>query len=146
MKATIRVIRDTYTNKSTIGKLYVNDKLICDTLEDTVRDLNRDGDLLDVGEKKVYGETAIPSGTYKMIINMSPRFKKLLPRLLNVPGYDGVLIHTGNLPADTHGCILVGTRGDNCIKGGTSTLSMNKLMTELKGFTEYEIIITDKPL
>mgnify|MGYP003435238428 FL=1 len=73
MKANLKLLRDTYTNKTTIGKLYLNDVFICDTLEDVCRDLNKDGDLDDKGETKVYGETAIPSGTYKMIINMSPR-------------------------------------------------------------------------
>ncbi len=144
MKALLKLTRDTYTSKSTIGKLYVNDKLICDTLEDVCRDLNRDGDLKDVGETKVYGETAIPSGTYPMIINISPRFKKLLPRLLNIDGYEGVLIHSGNLPSHTHGCILVGTRGLDCLKGGTSVKALTALMTELKKYDTYEIQIIDK--
>lgn len=144
MKAIITIKRDTYTNKSTIGKLDINGIFICDTLEDVCRDINKDGDLKDIGEAKIYGETAIPSGIYKMIINISPRFKKLLPRLIGVEGYDGVLIHTGNIPADTHGCILVGTRGLDCIKGGTSTPAMTKLMTELKKYDEYQIIIIDK--
>lgn len=143
MKALIKVKRDIYTKKSTIGKLYVNDKFICDTLEDVCRDLNKDGDLNDVGETKIYGETAIPAGTYKMIINISPRFKKLLPRLLNVAGFDGVLIHSGNIPAETHGCLLVGTRGLDCIKGGTSVKALTLLMSELKKFDEYEIQIVD---
>lgn len=144
MKAVLTLKRDTYTSKTTIGKLYLNDIFICDTLEDVCRDINRDGDLNDVGETKVYGETAIPSGTYKFIINMSPRFKKLLPRLQNVPGYDGVLIHSGNFAKDTHGCILVGTRGVDCLLGGTSMKALAKLMTELGKYTEYQIIIIDK--
>lgn len=146
MKALLKVTRDSYTSKSTIGKLYVNDKFICDTLEDTCRDINRDGDLFDKGEVKVYGETAIPSGIYKLIINISPRFKKLLPRLLGVEGYSGVLIHSGNIPADTHGCILVGTRGLDCLKGGTSVKALTALMNELKKYDEYEIQIIDKKL
>jgi hypothetical protein len=146
MKAILKNIRDTYSKKSTISKLYVNDTFICDVLEDICRDTNRDGDLNDLGETKVYGETAIPAGTYKMIINISPRFKKLLPRLIGVAGYDGVLIHTGNLPEHTHGCLLVGTRGIDCIKGGTSTPAMTKLMKELAKYDEYEIQIIDKKL
>lgn len=144
MKAILTLKRDTYTNKATIGKLYINDVFLCDTLEDVCRDLNRDGDLNDINETKIYGETAIPSGIYKMIINISPRFKKLLPRLIGVKGYDGVLIHTGNIPADTHGCILVGTRGVDCLLGGTSLKALAKLMTELSKYTEYQIIIIDK--
>ena len=146
MKAILKVIRDTYTDKSTIGKLYVNDIFISDTLEDVCRDLNRDGDLNDVGETKIYGETAIPSGKYKLIINISPRFKKLLPRLIGVVGFDGVLIHAGNTPIDTYGCILVGERGLNSLKGGTSSKAMNKLIIELKKYDEYEIEVIDKKI
>ena len=144
MKALLKLVRDTYTNKSTIGKLYVNDKFICDTLEDKCRDLNRDGDLKDLGEAKVYGETAIPSGIYKMIINISPKFKKLLPRLIGIDGYEGVLIHSGNVPKDTLGCILVGSRGLDCLKGGTSVKALTALMVELKKYDLYEIQIVDQ--
>ena len=90
----------------TIGTLEVDGKYFCDTLEDRVRDLSR--------EKKVPGETAIPAGRYEVIVNISPRFKRKLPRLLNVPGFEGILIHRGNTPEDTAGCILV---GENKVKG-----------------------------
>lgn len=144
MKLELRLERDMYNNVCTIGKLYLNGKYHCDTLEDVVRDNNRDGDLDDAGELKLYGETAIPSGRYKVIINMSPRFKKMLPRLQGIKGYEGVLIHSGNKAEDTHGCILVGQRGVNCLKGGTSTNALNSLLAVMKGFTEYEIVIVDK--
>lgn len=84
----------------TIGKLYVDGTYFCDTLEDRVRDLTK--------EKKVPGQTAIPAGTYEVIVNISPRFRRKLPRLLDVPGFDGILIHRGNTAEDTAGCILVG--------------------------------------
>ena len=100
---------DTYT----IGKLSIDGDYFCDTLEDKVRDLNKDGKL-DEFEEKIYGKTAIPYGTYKVIYNFSPRFKKQLPRLLDVPNFDGVLIHAGNTSEDTSGCILL---GENKIKG-----------------------------
>ena len=90
----------------TIGTLEVDGKYFCDTLEDRVRDLSR--------EKKVPGETAIPAGRYDVVVNISPRFKRKLPRLLNVPGFEGILIHRGNTPEDTAGCILV---GENKAKG-----------------------------
>ena len=96
-------LKDTYT----IGKLYIDGVYFCDTLEDKVRDLNKNG-VFDNGEKKVYGETAIPYGTYEVIWSYSPRFKMFTPRLLNVNSFDGVLIHAGNTAADSHGCILVG--------------------------------------
>jgi hypothetical protein len=95
----------------TIGRLYVDDKYFCDTLEDTVRtlnDKNHDGDFDDAGEGKVYGKTAIPAGTYTVKLTQSPRFKRVLPRLYNVPGFEGVLIHRGNTADDSSGCILVG--------------------------------------
>lgn len=84
----------------TIGKLYVDGKYFCDTLEDKVRDLTK--------ENKVPGQTAIPAGRYDVVVNISPRFKRKLPRLLNVPGFEGILIHRGNSAKDTSGCILVG--------------------------------------
>ena len=101
----------------TIGKLYEAGQYFCDTLEDPVRvltDINKDGDFNDPGEGKVYGQTAIPAGTYRVIFTMSNRFKKLMPLLVDVPGYAGVRIHAGNKPEDTEGCILV---GKNTIKG-----------------------------
>lgn len=81
----------------TVGKLYINDIFECFTLEDVIRDV------------KIYGQTAIPYGKYKVIINQSVRFKRALPLLLNVPNFEGIRIHTGNKTADTEGCILVGT-------------------------------------
>ena len=84
----------------TIGKLYIDGQYFCDTLEDQVRDLTR--------EQKIAGKTAIPAGNYDVVVNISPRFRCKLPRLLNVPGFDGILIHRGNSAADTAGCILVG--------------------------------------
>lgn len=98
MKLLLRRIamRDEYT----IGRLYIDGEYICDTLEDRVRDLTR--------EPKVPGQTAIPAGTYEVVVNISPKFRRLLPRLLNVPHFDGILIHRGNTAADSAGCILVG--------------------------------------
>lgn len=84
----------------TVGRLFVDGKLFCDTLEDTVRDLSN--------EKKVYGKTAIPYGEYKVIYNWSPKFGRNLPRLLNVPAFEDILIHPGNTADDSAGCILVG--------------------------------------
>ena len=96
-------LRDTYT----IGKLYIDDVYFCDTLEDKVRDLNKNG-IFDNGEVKVKGQTAIPYGEYEVVWAYSPRFKKFTPRLLNVNSFSGVLIHAGNDSTDTDGCILVG--------------------------------------
>ena len=94
--------------KDTIGKLYINDKYFCDTLEDTDRGLTQSMTEQQIGSKKVYGETAIPTGTYRIIISYSNKFKKQMPLLLNIPGFAGIRIHSGNTEKDSLGCILVG--------------------------------------
>lgn len=91
-----------------IGKLYVDGVYVCDTLEDTDRGLDDTMDVEDIKKLKVYGKTAIPVGIYPVTITYSPRFKKNLPLLLNVKGYEGIRIHSGNTDKDTLGCILVG--------------------------------------
>lgn len=97
----------------TIGSLSIDGKKFCDTLEDMVRDLNKNG-VFDGDEKKVYGETAIPYGTYDVVVDYSPKFKRELPRLQNVKHFEGILIHRGNTAEDSAGCILV---GENKVKG-----------------------------
>ena len=97
----------------TIGSLSIDGKKFCDTLEDKVRDLNKNG-VFDGDEKKVYAETAIPYGTYNVVVDYSPKFKRELPRLQNVKHFEGILIHRGNTAEDSAGCILV---GENKVKG-----------------------------
>ena len=97
----------------TIGSLSIDGKKFCDTLEDKVRDLNKNG-VFDGDEKKVYAETAIPYGTYDIVVDYSPKFKRELPRLQNVRHFEGILIHRGNTAEDSAGCILV---GENKVKG-----------------------------
>lgn len=104
----------------TIGKMYINGVYFCDTCEDTDRGLTQYMSLAEIKRKKIYSRTAIPTGTYNVTMNViSPRFSKRdfykkncdggrVPRLLNVPGFDGVLIHVGNSAADSNGCLLVG--------------------------------------
>ena len=84
----------------TFGMLYVDGRVFCQTLEDELR----------APGVKVWGRTCIPAGTYRVIVNHSARFKRMLPLLLNVPGFEGVRIHAGNTHEDTEGCILVGRR------------------------------------
>ena len=134
----------------TIGKLYLNDKYFCDTLEDTDRGLRSTMSVEEIEKIKVYSQTAIPTGTYKIDMNtVSPKFKDRawakpyegkLPRLINVKGYSGVLIHVGNKPEDTLGCILV---GENKVKGQVinSTAAFNRLMTELSKDSNIELTI-----
>ena len=121
----ILVKRVAKKEKYTIGKMQVDDVYVCDTIEDKDRDLTQNTPLNDIKKKKVYGQTAIPSGTYNVTLDVvstkfvqKPYFKELcggkLPRLMNVPGFDGVLIHTGNDEDDSYGCIIVGY---NKVKG-----------------------------
>lgn len=94
-------------NTYTIGRLFVDGVLFCNTLEDRVVDKNKNG-VFDGDEKKLYAQSAIPYGKYQIIYNWSPKFGRNLPRLLNVPHFEGILIHPGNTAADSAGCILVG--------------------------------------
>lgn len=119
----------------TVGRLYVDGKFFCNTLEDTVRDLSR-------GTAKIAGQTAIPAGTYRVTLDVvSPKYSNFsrypwakpyggrVPRLLDVPFFDGILIHPGNTPEDTSGCILV---GENSAPGRVlnSVATFRKLMDE----------------
>lgn len=121
--------RDTYT----IGKMYLDGKYFCDTLEDTDRNLKQTDSLSSIKKVKVPNKTAIPTGTYELIVNMSPKFKRRLPRLLNVPGFDGILIHRGNSDRETSGCLLV---GENKIVG--------KVINSTKYETKLVSILTER--
>ena len=100
------------TPNYTEGELYVNGVYFCKTLEDTNRDLNKNGQF-DNSEKKVYGETCIPYGKYKIILSYSPKFKRELPEILEVPNFQGIRIHRGNKISDTLGCVLCGEKVKN---------------------------------
>lgn len=100
MHDTFTLERMTFSEKSTIGELRIDGDLLCYTLEDTCR---RNGE-------KIEGKTAIPAGKYEIVITESIRFKRPLPLLLEVPGFEGVRIHPGNTAEDTEGCILVGMK------------------------------------
>ncbi len=103
------------TPEYTIGRLEIDGKFFCNTLEDAVRD------------EKIAGKTAIPEGTYTVIVNRSPRFKRDLPLLIDVPNFEGIRIHRGNTAIDTAGCILV---GENKVKG------------KVINSTKYETLLT----
>ena len=100
------------TPNYTEGELYVNGVYFCKTLEDTNRDLNKNGQF-DNNEKKIYGETCIPYGKYKVILSYSPKFKRELPEILEVPDFQGIRIHRGNKISDTLGCVLCGEKVKN---------------------------------
>jgi hypothetical protein len=117
--------RETLSPKSTIGRLYIDGKFECYTLEDCVRD------------KKIKNCTAIPAGTYEVVSTFSNRFQKYLPLLLNVPNFEGVRIHSGNTDADTEGCILVGqSKGTDSI--GSSRAAFSTLFAKMKAVEKKE--------
>lgn len=105
--------REIITNRSTIGRILIEGAYLCYTLEDCIR------------TQKILGKTAIPAGNYRVIIDQSARFGKLMPHILDVPGFTGIRIHSGNTDADTEGCVLVGlTKGADFI--GESKLALDK--------------------
>ena len=131
MEINLKLIRKTFSSISTIGDMSINGKFFCYTLEDFDRDLNKDGDLKDPGEKKVNALTAIPRGKYDVIVNMSNRFKVMMPLLLKVVDFEGVRIHNGNKAEHTEGCILVGSsKANNFV--GNSKPTFAKLMKILQ--------------
>ena len=121
----------------TIGHLYLNGIRLCEVIEDKVRDVNEDGDLDDEGEEKVYGETAIPYGYYHMDLTMSPKFKRLLPIIVNVRHFEGIRIHRGNTASDSHGCLLP---GENKEKGKVINSTKYEMII-IEGFIFFKILI-----
>jgi len=135
----IKVIRHAFKDSYTIGKLYINDVYYCDTLEDKVRDLTK--------EKKVPGETAIPTGTYEVYYTYSNRLGKYYPRINDVPQFTGILMHAGNTAVDTEGCILI---GKNKVAGGliesqaTLTELRKKMLEAITNMERLEITIENQ--
>lgn len=142
--------KDTYTP----GTLYIDGEKFCDTLEDLDRGLTQDMTIGEIQSKKVYGETAIPKGTYKVTTKVvSPKFSKYpfymevcngrLPRLLDVPGYEGVLIHVADgwkKDKLLQGCIGIGERqSDGSLLNGKETF--RKLWEKIKNQNELTIEI-----
>lgn len=125
--------RDVLTDKFTLGKLSVNGKQLYFTCEDTVR------------AEKIKGETAIPAGNYNVVITYSNRFKKLMPLLENVPGFDGVRIHGGNTSANTEGCILVGAnRTADGVRNCSGPLHLLQMDIQRELDAKRKVIITIK--
>ena len=132
----IKIIRTYKGEDYTIGKLFIDGEYFCDTLEDAVRDIKTIDD-------KIPGKTAIPVGCYKVRMDIqSPKYSKrdsykwcngYLPRIMNVPFFDGILIHCGNTKEDTDGCILVGENNEKG-KVNNSRVIFRKL---------YDILMTD---
>lgn len=116
------VVRFQFGNDCTIGQLMVNGEYECWTLEDVVRP---------AGAPKVYGKTAIPYGTYDLVITFSNRFQRDLPLVRNVPGFEGIRIHPGNTADNTEGCLLVGT-GRTSTSVTNSRVAFNALFVKIR--------------
>lgn len=128
----------------TIGDLYIDDKFFCHTLEDRDRGIYQADTLHYIAALKEKHQTAIPYGTYQVIMSYSNKFKKYLPELLEVPGFAGIRIHSGNTIEDTSGCPLVGVKSGNKVINSRSTY--NKLEKIILSVIKKEkIFITVKP-
>lgn len=122
----------------TIGRMTIDGRYFCDTLEPQWRNYQ-------LGAKKVPGKSAIPEGRYRVLVTWSPRFGRWLPLLVGVPRFEGVRIHSGNTQADTQGCILVG-RNTQVGRVCDSRMWMNTLMAWIRHAerSEEQIWITVK--
>lgn len=96
--------KDTYT----IGRVYIDGEFFCNSMEDRDRGLEQYMNEGEIFNLKVKGETAIPAGRYKVLMTYSPKYKRQMPQIMNVPGFTGVRIHSGNTAADSEGCVLLG--------------------------------------
>ncbi len=150
----LRVERTYRGPNYTIGHLYINDKYFCDTLEDPDRSLTQSMSLSEIAKIKVKGDTCIPYGKYALNLNIvSAKYSDLkkypyatiakgrMPRVMNVPGFEGILIHAGNTQKDTMGCLLV---GENKVKGQVinSQATWKKLYSILREAADKKELIT----
>ena len=127
-------LADTFT----VGRLYADGEFVCYTLEDTVREVIGQP----VSEWKIHGQTAIPRGNYTVDITFSQRFQVKLPLLRDVPGFEGVRIHTGNSSKDTEGCILVGEAWDGSSGWiGSSKIAFSILLPKIENATDAVTIL-----
>ena len=127
----LKLIRKYRCSNYCIDKLYINNEYFSDALEDSDRGLTDTMSLEEIKKIKIKGNTCIPYGTYNITITYSPRFKKNLPLLNNVKGFDGIRIHSGNKPQDTEGCLLPGF---NKVKGQVidSRVTTDKLIAQIQ--------------
>ena len=131
----IRVVRESFNRNETIGRMFIDGRFFCYTLEDRDRKLHQMMSREAILERKVYGQTAIPVGRYPLKLTYSPRFRRILPQLMGVKGFEGIRIHSGNHHQHTEGCIIVGMSRDehNVWQSGKAMLT---LMPILKACTE----------
>jgi hypothetical protein len=142
------LIRKYFTEYSTIGELFLDNQFVCFVLEDKDRMLDNGWDLDRITREKVHGRTAIPTGEYKIEWTFSDRFQKAMPILLNVKGYAGVRIHSGNTPEHTLGCLIPGMKmsTDNVSESKVATMKLwNIIKIAIDNKEQIYINITRKP-
>lgn len=135
----LRLERRYKGSKYTIGKLFINDEYFCDTIEDIDRGLKSSMSIEYIKKKKVYAETAIPTGTYKIEMTYSNKFKRILPLLVDVKGFSGIRIHRGNTEKDSSGCIVI---GENKVKGRVINSTPYEVVLVKRLLDEDDIEIT----
>lgn len=131
----LKLVREFFTPTETLGSLYIDGKFFCYTLEDKDRGLRSSNALTDILNRKVKGETAIPYGKYKVSVTMSNRFKRLMPLVHNVPGFEGIRLHGGNTHHDSEGCPLIARQRN-----------INKVHPTIKAITNWIFGSTEKEL
>ncbi|MGA0558744.1 DUF5675 family protein [Larkinella sp. VNQ87] len=138
----LSLIRKDFSDQSTLGALSIDGHFFCFVLEDRERGLHSAMSHSELLANKVFGKTAIPTGRYEIILSFSERFQKQLPLLLNVPGFEGIRIHSGNVAAHTEGCLLVGS-GILPNRVGNSRATLNSLMKLLNKTAKKEKIFIE---
>ena len=123
----IKVIRNVLTSEYTVGELYIDSVFYCHTIEDRYRKIQKK-------EDKIYGVTAIPCGSYPVVLDFSSKYSKMMPHILDVPYFSGIRIHSGNSDEDSLGCLIV---GDYCpgVAGGwlkNSRIAYSKVFEKLQ--------------
>ena len=137
----LKLIRKYRKTDYTIGILYINNKYFCEILEDTDRGLKNSMSLEEIKKIKIKDQTCIPYGKYQILMTYSPKYKKIMPLVNNVKGFEGIRIHSGNTNKDTSGCLLPGF---NKIKGQVinSRETFNKLYSLIQTATNNKENVT----
>lgn len=104
----VLIERKWHKSEYTIGRVYINDTFFCNSMEDCDRGLQQWMSVAEIEAAKVYGKTAIPKGKYIVTMDYSPKYKRAMPHVMNVKGFSGIRIHSGNTAKDSIGCILLG--------------------------------------
>lgn len=119
--------RTIFTDRSTIGTLYIDGNFFCYTLEDVVRPV------------KIKKETAIPAGNYRLEVTYSPKYKRPMIEVMDIPGFKGIRIHSGNTRKDTEGCILLGK-----YKGKNKIITSKEAIKQFERYVFPVVALSDK--